>query len=50
MPNFITVDRPVDNITLAVKDLTKDEAEEFGELMKTEFIKHWKKKQTQWKI
>ncbi len=28
--------------TISVSDLTESEAEEYGELMKQEFIKHWK--------
>jgi len=30
-----------------VKDFTEEEAIEFGELMKQEFIKHWKFKQVE---
>jgi len=28
-----------------IKNFTKEEAEEYGELMKTTFIKHWEEKQ-----
>lgn len=42
MPNFISTER--DGIKFPVADLTQTEAEDYGELMKQEFIRHWKKK------
>ena len=41
MPNYIRLEN--DKALIPVADLTKDEAEEFGELMKQTFIEHWKK-------
>jgi hypothetical protein len=42
MPNFIRLKSQSD--TFPIAKLTKAEAEEYGELMKQEFIKHWKNK------
>ncbi len=44
MPNFL----PVKGFTqrVSVGDLTESEAHEYAELMKQEFIKHWKKKKS----
>lgn len=46
MPNFINVEgtASLGSPQIAVSDLDKKQAEEFGELMKQEFIKHWEKK------
>lgn len=40
MPNFI---RTSIGQTIPIGNLYEDEAEVYGELMKKEFIKHWKK-------
>ena len=40
MPNFIKIE--IDNSWISVQNLTQDEAEQFGELMKQAFINHWK--------
>lgn len=40
MPNFIKLE--IDNSWISVQNLTQDEAEQFGELMKQTFINHWK--------
>lgn len=53
MPNFISVDTGkklrqegfIPGLTIPVKDLSKEEAEEFAELMKQTFIEHWEKQQ-----
>lgn len=46
MPNFIRLAKC--NVKLKdvinVSDLSEDEANEYAELMKQEFIKHWKSK------
>lgn len=46
MPNFIRFAKC--NVKLkdviSVSDLSEDEANEYAELMKQEFIKHWKSK------
>lgn len=46
MPNFIRMAKC--NVKLkdliSVSDLSEDEANEYAELMKQEFIKHWKSK------
>lgn len=53
MPNFISMEMPaglkqdglnIERGKLSITDLTKEEAEEYGELMKQEFIKHWSNK------
>lgn len=53
MPNFIsykTSPRPrqeginFDANKIAIEDLSKEEAEEYGELMKQTFIQHWELK------
>jgi hypothetical protein len=52
MPNFISYETPVKrrqdgstwNVGLNVSDLKREEAEEYGELMKQTFIKHWESK------
>lgn len=49
MPNFISVESGqrlkqegfASNMTIPVSELSEEEAEEFGELMKQAFIKHW---------
>lgn len=54
MPNFISVDSGiklrqedfVPGLTIPVADLSKEEAEEYGELMKQTFITHWKNKKS----
>lgn len=56
MPNFIRFNVPLSERAndqfreakdcIPVESLSKKEAEEYGELMKQEFIKHWNKKQT----
>ena len=54
MPNFATFKKEkqlrqdgfkVDG-GFPIKNFTREEAEEYGELMKQAFIKHWKSKQT----
>lgn len=53
MPNFARFKREAglrqDGFKVAdgfpIKDFTKEEAEEYGELMKQTFIKHWQEKQ-----
>lgn len=56
MPNFIFQEMPVrqrqegfnaDAGKIPITDLTEIEAEEFGELMKQTFIKHWRNKKAQ---
>ena len=42
MPNYILFDDEESN-SMSVAKLTKKEAEEYGELMKQAFIKHWEK-------
>jgi hypothetical protein len=52
MPNFVfyeVVPKPREggfssNNKFSITDLTEEEAEEFGELMKQTFIEHWKNK------
>ncbi len=52
MPNFISFEQPIAqgqngvnfNIGLKVSDLSKEGAEEYGELMKQTFIVHWQNK------
>lgn len=52
MPNFISMKMPVGKRQdgfkpapqIAVSDLSKEEAEEYGELMKQTFIVHWQNK------
>lgn len=52
MPNFISFEQPTrqrqDGVNfkmgLSVSDLSRDEAEEYGELMKQTFIEHWENK------
>lgn len=50
MPNFITYETPrqskgggvkLDGNKISIADLDKEEAIEYGELMKQEFIRHW---------
>ena len=49
MPNFVRFEKEVglkqDGFKVdegfPISDFTKEEAEEYGELMKKEFIKHW---------
>jgi hypothetical protein len=54
MPNFARFKKEaalrqdgykVDEV-FSIKNFTKEEAEEYGELMKQTFIKHWESKQT----
>jgi hypothetical protein len=53
MPNFININTKSafelldfsKRKGMAVVDLTKEEAEKYGELMKQTFIQHWSKKQ-----
>lgn len=56
MPNFIFQEMPTvkredgfdpDRGKIPITDLTEAEAEEFGELMKKTFIKHWRNKKAQ---
>ena len=51
MPNFISIGQPIGqrqdgikSFTVNVSDLTIEEAQEYGELMKQTFIKHHKNK------
>jgi len=53
MPNFLPYCVPTgkrqdgfhpEKNHIPVSSLTKEEAEEYGELMKQEFIKHWERK------
>lgn len=52
MPNFITIDSPAgkrqDGLNhkpaIPVQELSKEEAIEYGELMKQTFIQHWRLK------
>ena len=51
MPNFLALEMPprpreegINPITIPVGSLTKEEAEEYAEFMKQEFIKHWETK------
>jgi len=54
MPNFITYDLGVldmekqgfqlDKMAIPVEQLSLEEAQEYAELMKTEFIHHWQRK------
>jgi hypothetical protein len=55
MPNFISYKIPprprqegfnADGNKLPIEELSKDEAEEYGELMKQTFIQHWQSKTT----
>lgn len=50
MPNFVQLEMPpgrreeglqMDKGKMPITDLTREEVEEFGELMKQTFIKHW---------
>lgn len=59
MPNFISTEMPsgerqdglnIERGKFSITDLTKEEAEEYGELMKQEFIKHWRFKVQQLNI
>jgi len=46
MPNFVRADKNYpNNPTFSISDFTKEEAEEYGELMKQAFIEHWERKQ-----
>lgn len=58
MPNFVRFEKApqlrqdgykVDE-GFDIKNFTQEEAEEFAELMKTEFMKHWKSRTEQQKI
>jgi hypothetical protein len=44
MPNFVILDINSNERTMSITELTKEEAEEYAELMKQEFIKHWNNK------
>lgn len=49
MPNFIAMEIPDSNAygkkpAISITQLTKEEAEQYGELMKQSFINHWEKK------
>jgi len=52
MPNFISFEQPTRqrqdgvawNVGLNVSDLSKEEAEEYAELMKQTFLVHWQNK------
>lgn len=52
MPNFINVDTGTklrqegfaSNLTIPINELSKDEFEEYAELIKETFIKHWENK------
>jgi hypothetical protein len=53
MPNFLTFESSGTGLRqdgfkqseeLPVGQLTRDQAIEYGELMRTEFVKHWEKK------
>ena len=54
MPNFVKFEKEAElkqdgfkvDGGFPIKNFTKEEAEEYGELMKTTFIKHWEEKQT----
>jgi hypothetical protein len=50
MPNFVFMEMPprpkeegidFDRGKISITDFTREEAEEYGELMKQTFIKHW---------
>jgi len=49
MPNYVRFEKPVglkqdgfkSEEGFPISDFTKEEAEEYGELMKQEFVKHW---------
>jgi hypothetical protein len=52
MPNYVQLEMPpgkrqdglqMDKGKIPISDLTREEAEEFGELMKQTFIKHWER-------
>lgn len=55
MPNFLIIEMPpkqrqdgvANNPTIPVKSLTEEEAEEYAELMRSEFMSHWQKFQDQ---
>lgn len=52
MPNFFRYEMPTrerqdgfkGEAGIPISDLSEEEAIEFGEMMKQEFIKHWKKR------
>lgn len=54
MPDYVQLERPggrrQDGISFdkgfPIRDFTREEAEEFGELLKTTFIEHWKQQQS----
>lgn len=54
MPNFISIKQPArprqegfkELPKIPVSDLSREEAEEYGELMKQTFLKHWEQKTT----
>lgn len=58
MPNFVRFKQEAGlkqdgfkvNDGFPISDFTKEEAEEYGELMKKTFIKHWQVKVTQKKL
>jgi D-serine dehydratase len=53
MPNFISVEMPPrsredgikESPVVPVKDMSKEEAEEYAEWMRKSFIQHWESKQ-----
>ena len=50
MPNFVKFEGiNSEDSSYAIKDFSRKEAEDFAELMKQEFIKHWESKQTKLK-
>jgi hypothetical protein len=56
MPNYVFMEMPpvskedgidFDRGKIPITDFSKEEAEEYGELMKQAFIKHWEHKKAQ---
>ncbi len=56
MPNFVFMEMPpvskqdgidFDRGKISITDFTKEEAEEYGELMKQTFIQHWQNRVNQ---
>lgn len=44
MPNFVMIDLFGKESSFPIEEFTKEEAKEYGELLKQEFIKHWEAK------
>lgn len=52
MPNFFSYEMPAGkkedgvklNTSIPISELTEEEANEFADMMRAEFIKHWKNK------